>query len=717
MKSKKYLKIIFLFMLFPVFCSKVFGKNISEKFLINGDQKAHVLLRHGAESRLLVCFPAGNVAAAIWFNSLDKPHAVFTLKDARLVGPNYRGEWGCEVSLQTEVVPFYLNRTLFHNIRTVRGYAEGYPAYDRKRLLKILALLSELPEELIQRLEKININQEKLKTWLKILPVQKEENHLIYKRPLLGSRDSLQLHLKFKNARLTVCDSEILVQPLGKKKISIDILSLCPYKPAKIIAASAILSRHGNRLMQKLKTRNPGLFDDAKKALEGLSFLSSENAYLAGSWRFLTYFGRDTLISLLLMGPYLSEKAWYAGISSVLKRLANDGTVAHEEALEEHGILEKLYKFTKQYKKDRKHALTHLDELEKKNYSELVYPMIDTDLLLPLALAGMAKLYPEGVKKLFRSFPEQTRKNLQKVVQLAGGKAKRESDAKNNISGLLRIGKDEIVGDWRDSGTGLGRGTYPASVNACLMPAVIESLRLLWQHGFISEEMGIKNIEKIDLLSSRWKTFFKRFIFEIKPDESVDSTKAMLKMNSFPPSFGAKKMTPWKALALSLDDAGKPVRVVHTDGLFLLLSPRSPGVDLETALNPLLREFPVGLNTKAGPLVANAANAGEVQSIFRTNHYHGLVVWGWPMTLARLGVRTLKKWGHFKLAKKLSAIVKGWGPAHIEAAELWTIKYKDGEIASVPFGFNKKDVTESNSLQLWSLASLAAVLSELEDTP
>jgi len=65
--------------------------------------------------------------------------------------------------------------------------------------------------------------------------------------------------------------------------------------------------------------------------------LSYENKLLAGTWRFLTYFGRDSMISLLLMQPVLSEGengAIEAVISAVLERInRTDGTICHEEVI------------------------------------------------------------------------------------------------------------------------------------------------------------------------------------------------------------------------------------------------------------------------------------------------------------------------------------------------------------------------------------------------
>ena len=48
---------------------------------------------------------------------------------------------------------------------------------------------------------------------------------------------------------------------------------------------------------------------DDPRSRQVLSFLSYEEKFLAGSWRFNTYFGRDTLMSLRLLMPALQPEA------------------------------------------------------------------------------------------------------------------------------------------------------------------------------------------------------------------------------------------------------------------------------------------------------------------------------------------------------------------------------------------------------------------------
>ena len=63
------------------------------------------------------------------------------------------------------------------------------------------------------------------------------------------------------------------------------------------------------------------------EAVRNFEFLSYREKFLAGSWNFLSYFGRDTLISLRIMWPVLSSRAKQTGIQSVANEIAESGVV------------------------------------------------------------------------------------------------------------------------------------------------------------------------------------------------------------------------------------------------------------------------------------------------------------------------------------------------------------------------------------------------------
>src|SRR4029453_7410022 len=101
-----------------------------------------------------------------------------------------------------------------------------------------------------------------------------------------------------------------------------------------------------------------------------LVFLSYEEKLLAGSWRFNTYFGRDTLMSLRLLAPALQPHAFEAGLGAVLTRLNAAGEVAHEESIGEYAILQRL-------QQGRAPTDTALND----------YRMIDDNFMLPVVAA------------------------------------------------------------------------------------------------------------------------------------------------------------------------------------------------------------------------------------------------------------------------------------------------------------------------------------------
>jgi hypothetical protein len=84
-------------------------------------------------------------------------------------------------------------------------------------------------------------------------------------------------------------------------------------------------------------SESQGLISQEPDQATSLSFFSYTNKLLAGGWRFLTYFGRDSMISALLLNPILSEGqdgAIEAVIGAVLERInRTDGSVCHEETI------------------------------------------------------------------------------------------------------------------------------------------------------------------------------------------------------------------------------------------------------------------------------------------------------------------------------------------------------------------------------------------------
>src|ERR671914_334707 len=77
-----------------------------------------------------------------------------------------------------------------------------------------------------------------------------------------------------------------------------------------------------------------------ERQVRGLELVSSREKLMAGLPNFATYFGRDMLMSALMMEPILSAGTLEHVIGSVLRKLSPTGQVSHEEALGGQAIRE-----------------------------------------------------------------------------------------------------------------------------------------------------------------------------------------------------------------------------------------------------------------------------------------------------------------------------------------------------------------------------------------
>jgi hypothetical protein len=166
--------------------------------------------------------------------------------------------------------------------------------------------------------------------------------------------------------------------------------------------------------------------------------------------------------------------------------------------------------------------------------------------------------------------------------------------------------------------------------------------------------------------------------------------------------------------ALSLDEQGKPIPILHSDEGFRLLFTDPAAEEIERCIGAVMRRFPAGLITDAGLLVANPALAPPgLRREFSRFAYHGTVVWSWQQALLAAGLDR-------QLARKdLPASVRArlkqartelWSvinrSAELRTSELWSWSLSQGRYRIEPFGRPGADVDESNAAQLWSTVYL-----------
>lgn len=636
------------------------GRNINA-FLRDGAAAAHVLLRSGREPRILVAFPAGNSGVGLWFAPLEAP-ARWTLDSppAALVLPDAQGRIlnGVRFLAAIDAPALEMRDAVLSNVRVLRDYqATG----------RFPAEVAAAPRIADNRLE--------------------------FARDRIDGAPGYHLALEILSGRLE--GRRIIAEGGGPIRVAITAATGDP----------ALTGLGEAELLNDRAAADPA----ARKALR---FLSYREKFLAGSWRFNTYFGRDTLMSVRLLMPALQPAAIEAGLASVLARLDPEGEVAHEEAVSEFAILA------------RRAAG------EAGDAATLDYAMVDDDFMLaPVAERFLLGHADRARAKAWLASPVAVEaapgtsatvrtlllRNLRFVVAAA-----RPFAATPTWQNLVALKPGRRHGQWRDSDEGLGGGRYPYDVNAVLVPAALEAAARLATSGLLgdlaAEDRAL--LTEAQTLAQIWREKVPAMFRVCVPaDEARVAVTAYARALGVPPG-PALAALPERDLAyhaIALDEAGRPVPIIHSDEGFALLFADPAPADLEMIVASVMRPFPAGLMTDVGMVVANAALAERaLQADFTPANYHGAVVWSWQQALFAAGLeRQLER---SDLPDATRAVLRRaqadlWqvimAARDVQSSELWSWAHADGRYRIVPFGAGGQDVDESNAAQLWSTVYLA----------
>ncbi len=637
------------------------GQNINA-FVRDGRVAAHLLLRSGIEPRILVAFPAGNSGVGLWF----APTPALS-------------QWHLEGAPQPVTI----------------ADAKGRPLYGVRAVASITAPRLAVKQAVLSNVRFLRDYQAIGKTPPGIATEAAVGDATIeFARDRSDGAPGYRLGLRVLAGRIE--RGAIVAGPGGR--IRMEITAASGETPLTGFGASELLN---DRAASDPAARN------------ALRFLSYREKFLAGSWRFNTYFGRDTLMSVRLLMPALQPAAIEAGLSSVLARLAADGDVAHEEGIGEFAVVE------------RRHDGTGGDA------ATLDYAMVDSGYMLaPVAgeyLLGRADR-AAARRYLALALNSEARpgtqdragallvRNLQRVAASA-----RAFAADPRTANLIAIKPGRMSGEWRDSDEGLGRGRYAYNVNAVFVPAALEAAARLLAAGLLDpylDPAGRRELSDAAAMAKVWRAQAPALFRVARP-----SAQARREVADYARSLGVPAAAALASLgaaplefhALALNADGTPVPIVNSDEGFALLSGSPSPADLDTYVGAVMRPFPAGLMTGIGLLVANPALAGaEAQARFTPGAYHGAVVWSWQQALMAAGLahqlarRDLPPATRTRLRSAEAALWRA-----IEAtraygnSELWSWEYRDGAYRVVAFGAGKADVDESNAAQLWSTVYLA----------
>jgi hypothetical protein len=284
---------------------------------------------------------------------------------------------------------------------------------------------------------------------------------------------------------------------------------------------------------------------------------------------------------------------------------------------------------------------------------------------------------------------------------------------------LVGIKPGRMTGNWRDSEQGLGRGRFAYDVNGALVPAALEAAARLAEAklldpfldadqrrgmGRARTSAGVwaaraPSLFAVDVPESRARTAIAAYAAEIGVDE-----EPALRAVGQPLAFHA----------LSLDERGQPIPILHSDEGFRLSFTAPPAEEIERCIGAIMLPFPAGLMTDAGMLVSNPALAPpELRKEFSRFAYHGTVVWSWQQALLASGIeRQLRRTDlpaalRDRLQRARSTL---WAAiersSQYRTSELWSWGYAGGRFHIEPFGRPGADADESNAAQLWSTVYL-----------
>lgn len=484
--------------------------------------------------------------------------------------------------------------------------------------------------------------------------------------------------------------------------------------------------------------KDQSLIDKHEHETKALSFLSYSDKILAGAWRFLTYFGRDDMISTLLLQPILQDTAVEGVIGSVLERInRTDGSACHEETIGDYA------------------TLLNLREGNGSTQYRCDYSMVDTDYFVPILIHSHFVSYGAGLDRLkaLLSTPagkvdaKNTGLTWGDLFTLLAGKimevtAPFASPGGQTRENMIHLKPGFDTGVWRDSVYGLGGGRIPFDVNVALAPAALRSIASLaneygsdifgdhvedWaeraeQYAEVWEDKTLdffRTVVSAETLRERLKTFTETSVYYDGPShaEVIDSD------------------FPYHTLALEGHQGLDVVPVMNTDAcvrIFYINGTNQTRVTeyLNSTALSILRPFPAGLMTPVGLAVANPAISGNEVVIrnFSNSAYHGSVVWSWQLVAMAKGVeKQLDRCNSpqsrpdfcndevvYKNVK--DAYTALWDSIENNedylSDEVWSWVYVDGQfkhasLGSLPPPPGVQGIAESDVVQLWSLAFLA----------
>ncbi|MFQ5651254.1 MAG: hypothetical protein ACE5IY_15050 [bacterium] len=603
--------------------------------------------------------------------------------------------------------------------------AYGAGPYIEQELLDLITSIEKLPANVRQRHLSLLGAKDSQELGSRLVPQvslleQASKTKVVVAQPTLDGKNHLSLELSVdrNQAVIHAVKDEISIRSIRHQplqftiRVGTDSPTLTPlgrhdifdreflqyYERAKV-EHDALLNASGSAQLRAATREKLLRFERLQRQVRSVELLSFQEKLMAGLPNFATYFGRDMMMSALMMEPIWSPAMLEHVIASVLRKLSANGEVSHEESLGGQAIRENAREYNrfiadflrqKAQKNDAEvertlaraeKVLTNL-QAARENYL-----MVDDDFQLPVLVARYLARpdIPNGRKKEFMLAPASDEGKTSRLELLmrnlvyAWSLARRYAEDPVATNLVSFPGRDEarwFAGSWRDSPPGYANGRYALDINVAWVPKALESVETIFA---VLHELGIaiesparaapnvherelselaQNPDKIRRAIAAWRNAGRHFEVHLSSKEVERRVRA--KLASLPDEeriYWEKMISTTKIgqqdidfLAISLDAEGQPIPVANTDystWLFLadftneILAGNLAPEEVLKWLRIFLIPYPVGLYVEGvGPVAASDTYASsEVRESYRRDPYHSpRTIWGREVNLLLLGL-------------------------------------------------------------------------------
>ncbi|MFQ6114251.1 MAG: hypothetical protein ACE5NG_09195 [bacterium] len=596
--------------------------------------------------------------------------------------------------------------------------------YIEEELIELVRNIERLPADVRQRhlalLNGNNIEELRLRLVPKVtFSTSQSRASVLVEQPTFDGKNRLYLELSVDSnqAKIDVMKEKISIRSLQGQpfqlivKVGTDSPSLIPlrredifnrrfftfYEHAKVEYDSLLLR---SSLLEPGDIEKERLlrFKWLDRQVKSVELLSYQEKLMAGLPNFATYFGRDMIMSALMLEPVWTPAMLEHVIASVLRKVSPSGEVSHEEGLGCQAIRENAAHYNQliaeyfQCKRNEddtgaESALARAEKLlaDLQAVTEN-YRMLDDDFQLPVLAA----------RYLTRAdIPTERKREFLKAASGKGNGTSRlnllmrnllyvtnrlhfyvENPVPENLVGFPKVDGDRwFSGSWRDSRAGYANGRFAMDINAIWASKALESVEKIFA---TSRQMGIsidelqahvpdmsgsqlielaRNREALRQAVTTWRSAMRHFEVNLSPQEVQQRVRAKLEW------LPAEERGYWEKviassvaheqgisfLALSLDGEGRPIPVANTDPatwLFLndfvkeILNRQIKSKQVLKWFEIFAVPYPIGLFLEGvGAVAANDAYAfPEVWENFERDPYHSpRTVWGREINLFLLG--------------------------------------------------------------------------------